>query len=194
MSQQQGPLRECHARWLDFAIRMVGVHEALSAEERREITEELVDFITEVVWDYPSIRQWDESHGGGAYWCLGDAVHDRSGARWGPCGSEPQNTEDYSDDEILESMWWLAEKDDVAAALEKARATWRNYERLAGPFRACLRAGLDMACEPSGGVVGYTVGDLRQMFPEGVPAWVVDGFGIPRGDFDAAGAGVGVWL
>lgn len=45
-----------------------------------------------------------------------------------------------------------------------------------GPVRCCIRAGIDLACEPSAGVVGFTVCDLRRMFPEGIPDWVNSGF------------------
>ncbi len=45
-------------------------------------------------------------------------------------------------------------------------------EQYGGPVRCCIRAGLDMASAPSAGVVGFTAGDLRRMFPEGVPEWV----------------------
>jgi hypothetical protein len=38
--------------------------------------------------------------------------------------------------------------------------------------RCCLRAGLDFASAPSAGVIGFTAGDLRRMYPEGVPDWV----------------------
>ena len=40
------------------------------------------------------------------------------------------------------------------------------------PVSCCIRAGLDTAVAPSGGVVGFTIGDLRKMYPEGVPEWV----------------------
>lgn len=42
-------------------------------------------------------------------------------------------------------------------------------------MRCCIRAGLDMAAEPSGGVLGFTAGDVRAMYPEGVPEWMFDG-------------------
>ena len=41
-----------------------------------------------------------------------------------------------------------------------------------GPVCCCVRAGLDLACSPSMGVVGFTAGDIRRMYPEGVPEWV----------------------
>lgn len=43
----------------------------------------------------------------------------------------------------------------------------------------CIRAGLDQASSPSCGVLGFTVGDLRRMYPEGLPDWVTDGFEPP---------------
>ncbi|WP_125901022.1 hypothetical protein [Methylobacterium indicum] len=56
----------------------------------------------------------------------------------------------------------------------------------------CIRAGLDMAAEPSAGVVGFTVGDLRRMYPLGLPAWVAMHFTTPiTSEVDDA---AGVWL
>jgi hypothetical protein len=43
------------------------------------------------------------------------------------------------------------------------------------PVLCCIRAGIDFACEPSAGVVGFTVGDLRRMYPEGIPDWISGG-------------------
>ena len=41
----------------------------------------------------------------------------------------------------------------------------------------CVRAGCDMAAEPSAGVVGFTVGDLRKMWaPRELPDWVTEGW------------------
>ena len=46
------------------------------------------------------------------------------------------------------------------------------YEQWLGPVHCCLRAGIDMVCEPSAGVLGFTAGDLRRMYPEGVPDFI----------------------
>jgi hypothetical protein len=40
------------------------------------------------------------------------------------------------------------------------------------PVCCCIRAGMDLASAPSAGVIGFTAGDVRAMFPEGVPDWV----------------------
>lgn len=60
---------------------------------------------------------------------------------------------------------------------------------------ACVvKAGLDIATPESttGGVLGFTVGDLRKMFPEGIPDYVANYFDNPlTPDIDDA---IGVWL
>lgn len=45
-------------------------------------------------------------------------------------------------------------------------------EQWGGPVHCCVRAGLDFAAAPSQGVIGFTAGDVRRMYPEGVPDWV----------------------
>jgi hypothetical protein len=65
------------------------------------------------------------------------------------------------DDEWVPHAWEIPDEHFEAAC-----------ERWAGPIRCCIRAGLDVASAPSCGVMGFTAGDLRRMYPEGVPAWV----------------------
>lgn len=56
----------------------------------------------------------------------------------------------------------------------------------------CVRAGMDMATEPSGGVLGFTVGDLRRMWRRRMlPKWVTDFF---ETDISTAPDTAGVWL
>ena len=45
-------------------------------------------------------------------------------------------------------------------------------ERYSNPVCCCIRAGMDVASEQSGGVLGYTAGDIRRMYPKGVPDWI----------------------
>jgi len=51
----------------------------------------------------------------------------------------------------------------------------KHQEQFCGPVTCCIRAGLDMAVAPSGGVLGFTAGDIRRMYPEGVPDWITGG-------------------
>jgi len=53
----------------------------------------------------------------------------------------------------------------------------RHYQQFICPVICCIRAGLDMAVSPSAGVMGFTAGDLRAMYPEGVPDWITGGEG-----------------
>ena len=57
---------------------------------------------------------------------------------------------------------------------------------------SCVRAGLDVASEPSTGVVGFSVGTLRRMFDGEIPTWVSEWFepGLTGLEPDNAG----VWL
>jgi hypothetical protein len=51
---------------------------------------------------------------------------------------------------------------------QEARDQW------AGPIECCLRAGLGAAIDGGSGmgVMGFTAGDIRRMYPEGVPDWI----------------------
>lgn len=61
---------------------------------------------------------------------------------------------------------------DHCRCLELETIVWEQWDdQWCGPVNCCLRAGLDMACAPSAGVVGFTAGDVRRMYPDGVPEW-----------------------
>lgn len=82
----------------------------------------------------------------------------------------------------------------------------RHFERVrdrwCGPATCCIRAGLDCACSPSAGVMGFTAGDLRRMYPEGVPDWVkgdepwetVSITGVVPGSFDSLPDDAEIWI
>jgi len=55
------------------------------------------------------------------------------------------------------------------------KAEERHYEQFVSPVVCCIRAGMDLAVAPSAGVPGFTAGDLRKMYPEGVPDWITGG-------------------
>lgn len=51
--------------------------------------------------------------------------------------------------------------------------SYRKWDEQWGDrVRCCLRAGLDMAAEPSAGVVGFCKEDINRMYPDGVPKWI----------------------
>lgn len=73
----------------------------------------------------------------------------------------------------------------------------RNGEIQTGRFgntlSCCIRAGFDMAVERSAGVLGYTVGDLRRIFPRELPNWICSQFSDPPA-LIAAGDNAPVWM
>jgi hypothetical protein len=72
-----------------------------------------------------------------------------------------------------------------------------NVELVRGRFgdmlAACVRAGFDLAVAPSAGVIGFTVGDLRDIFDGEIPDWVAGYFEDPAAML-SAGRDEGVWL
>jgi hypothetical protein len=51
----------------------------------------------------------------------------------------------------------------------------RREEQFVSPVTCCIRAGLDVAVSASMGVIGFSAGDIRRMYPEGVPDWFTGG-------------------
>jgi hypothetical protein len=54
-----------------------------------------------------------------------------------------------------------------------------------------LRIATDLIIEASGGVVGYTVGDLRKMFDGTIPDWINK---LYKGDLNKGKDAEGIWL
>jgi len=88
--------------------------------------------------------------------------------------------------------------DQVKEFFEKYLHYNRKESYYAGKFynqvTCCIRAGFDIAVEQSGGVVGFTAGDVRRMWSgknEEVPSWVKEGWEIP---FDGILDEEGIWL
>lgn len=69
--------------------------------------------------------------------------------------------------EVFIPNYWSLREDDYEAAVGKFCA----------PVDCCVRAGLDLACKPSAGVAGFTAGQVREMYIEGVPDWVKEALG-----------------
>lgn len=68
-------------------------------------------------------------------------------------------------------------------------------DRIIDPVMGALKAGFDLVVYPSGGgVLGYTVKDVRRMFRGNVPGWVKDYFDPDDGSFDSFKDMEPVWL
>ena len=73
----------------------------------------------------------------------------------------------------------------------------RWQERWADKVRCCLRAGIDVACEPSAGVLGFEVCDLRRMYRDAIPGWLNAGWENPDGqpaNLNVGKCKVSIWL
>lgn len=66
--------------------------------------------------------------------------------------------------------------------------------RFGDMLSACVRAGFDMAVAPSAGVIGFTVGNLRDVFDGLIPDWITDQFGENKRALLEADRDEGVWL
>ena len=164
-----------YERWKDFAIRMArrGWPPGALRRPLPAWVEHMVEWWFDAYLpddEIPSVTSWD---GAPAYIC--DSVSEFIWNR------EPYfgiNLDDYNEEDRRQEL---------------AREQWD--EQWGGPVRCCIRAGLDMAAEPSAGVVGFNVGDLRRMYPEGLPEWLVQTFEPSKGRTIAdASDATAVWL
>ena len=74
-----------------------------------------------------------------------------------------------------------------------------NYDnpkrnRFHSMLHCCIRAGLDIVATPTGGVVGFTKGDLERMYPEGAPDWITNPEPPWPVPWEQMQSGEGVWL
>lgn len=151
---------EQYEHWKDFSRRMVNV--VVSARKRepsRKKVRECIGFFFSCRMDpgdeWRRVEDWDNtarSENGHYGYCCSDHISDMA-EYWIP------------------GYWALPCDDEIA--YERAR------ERYVDPVSACIRSGLDVAVSPSAGVCGFTAGDIRSMYPEGVPQWVKEFFAAP---------------
>ncbi len=158
--------------WCDFALRMARV--VYADHERPDgafILEHVECFL--LGWDardYENIRNWDSQV---TYVPCEYSVCDTyreweydqcPGFYWRILGElERAAFEDDDESDVdLEAV--------ASERADKAREQWED--QFMGPVACCVRAGLDMATEITGGVIGFTAGDLQTMYPAGVP-WFI---------------------
>lgn len=167
--------REQYDRWVDFAIRMA--KECYGTSRRPSgawILEQVECFLSLREDDFAETYDWDS---GPTYVCdrMSEFVTD--------------NGFYHVEGAILRA----AEARGVELSDDRVNQLIDEWEdRWFGPVHCCVRAGLDVAAEPSAGVLGFSVGDLRRMYPEGLPAWLTSlGWNAPLATAPNA---MGVWL
>lgn len=169
--------KQCE-RWKDFALRMARTcWKGRRNPGRKWIEEAVLDVFDSIdAQDLPLIRDWDNSdnYPEGHPWCRVD--------RYGHSAHPP-----YMCDLLTEWRWDYARANaqmpaKLADRIERAKdrdeydladdleREWVDH--WGGPVSSCVRAGLDVAVSMSAGVLGFTAGDVRHMYPEGVPDWI----------------------
>lgn len=171
--------REQYERWIDFARRMGSAYPRRSKAAREKLAEYAVAFIVTHCnngRDVERVSGWDDTKNGSGYVCDSFDTWWWDGLRFWQ-GAPSDYYEDGRDGEPAAFRRWV--------------------ERWPDAVNCCVRAGLDVASSPSAGVVGFTVGDLKRMYPEGIPSWVSDGYQNKDGsplDLNAEPSDAGVWL
>lgn len=182
--------KQQYDRWKDFAIRMA---RTCFKRRRRPSAQQILENVEEFFGslqpeDIPCIFSWDHSGPypeGSRYY---RRTHRTSCWHCSKRGSPYQRLADCpykcEDGQIYDYARPLCVGDMCSEFAEQWIPNYWSLsdgafakadERWCGPVRCCLRAGLDFASAPSAGVVGFTAGDLRRMYPEGVPEWVTGG-------------------
>lgn len=107
--------------------------------------------------------------------------------------TETENFWRWNNDEDRPPLWTAWDDgcgDEVSRYLWDAmwnyRGTEAEFERwrerpMQTLFVCSIRSAIDMVVAPSAGVAGFTVGDLRRMYPDGIPAWFPDDWKDSRG-------------
>lgn len=137
--------REQFANWKDFSLRMAKTYPGASKRTREWLERMVHDGIDWILCNvsYKDVVDWDKTKG------------------------------DESPSTRMRDWCWDnadCERENSKGGLTRAYMNWK--ERYGNRLCACIRAGLDMATRIGGGVVGFTVGDLKRMYPEGIPDWV----------------------
>ncbi len=168
-----------YQRWKDFALRMGKT--CYSKQENPDvdwILSTIEDFFEcfphdeiELIIDWDSSKPYPESHRHFELDSFGSRSTPSSVATlvadlFDKVYSQPKDYGTLEEVELLEEYW---EKDDEESYQNLVD---RIVERWESPVHCCIRAGLDLAYSPSRGVWGFTVGDVRQMYPEGIPQWI----------------------
>lgn len=145
--------------WRQFSARMAfAVYRNRTASRRARLVKEVDAMIDCFLSNYPITSPW----GGGT---LGDVdCWDGSEMRAGEKWEDYCQRAAYPCDSFDSYVWDRG----------YIRETKHGEER--GEFGStamcCIRAGFDIAVKPSAGVLGFDMGDMRAMFPEGFPPYV----------------------
>lgn len=193
---------EQYNRWKDFSLRMARtLYRTVRRPSGKWIVEMVEDFFG---WtldedDIVCLVDWDNS----------DEYPEGHRLRCQECGGKyPRWTSPYCVGDMMSV--WLGDYHNYVPCCpacknghgkecrcEDVRELFYEQwdDQWGGPIRCCIRAGLDFASAPSAGVMGFTAGDVRTMYPEGVPDWVKNGQWYPAfSETREDGTKDGIWF
>lgn len=169
----------------------------LPRKSRKKVAEMVKDFFRCLDKDLvPRIRSWDDTDDCAK--CVANRPEAERTHNWyklNTCGCGTL---------VCDEVMIHTEDLNPNAYLDGAKEGGREYRRWADTWgnrvQCCIRAGLDLASEPSGGVLGFEICDLRRMYRGNIPAWINDGkWENPSGepvalDMNYGECAIGVWL
>lgn len=156
------------AHWKQLSLGLARTYQNLTPRRKAKLLEEVENCIEWVVCNgLDTIGDWDNG-----VKIDGRYGHDSVGTR--------------VDEYLWESRYEIERKYGRRGRVELVTG------RFGQMLSACVRAGFDVAVAPSGGVIGFTVGDLRSIFDGALPDWVSNFF-VPPVDAATPDA-EGVWL
>lgn len=175
-----------YSHWKDFSLRMADKGLGLRLAKSRELVRECVEWFFDVALENNYGTDLRAPIGSTqAAWCevLGRAVkwgeeHENLLGRiqsWDHTDSHPTYRNQYGHqtngpyvcdivsemEEHFNPYYWS----DHSKYMRWNELWWSRVQ-------CCIRAGIDMASEPSMGVMGFTAGDLRHMYDGDVPDWI----------------------
>jgi len=158
-----------YRRWQDFALRMA--HRGFGLRMRKSRI-----FVAHCIRDFFDILDSD-------YFAWDDPPNDNLLARitaWDQTEDHPTWRDGYGHGSngpyVTDLVEEMMEHWNPHYWCEASDPRYKRWDELWGDrIRCCVRAGIDMASDLSGGVVGFTVGEVRRMYRGCVPDWVTGG-------------------
>ena len=172
--------QEKYSRWKDFATRMANTcYNKRKNPDLQWILEQIDCFFqycikeedTELYVSWDEVKPYPEEHHYHGLDYQGtkntpSSVCDLVSGLFDEIWSRPKEYATEKQILLLDYYWDKGNEEAYDDLVEKITDRWEN------PVSCCLRAGIDLAFNPSAGVLGFTAGELRQMYPEGVPEWI----------------------
>lgn len=157
-------------RWKQLSLGLGRSYKNLTPARRAKLLDEVECCIDYVVCNgLETVDDWD------------------SGVRYGKGWHECYDSASTRVDTFLWDNGYEFERQYKNGHVECARG------RFGDMLLACVRAGFDVAVAPSAGVIGFTVGDLKEIFDGVIPDWIGQHFENPEALL-AARNDEGVWL